>query len=88
MQNQARVRLIHWNREEGKRKAEVLQAAGFEVSFDDAGGPELLRRLREAPPSAVVIDLTRLPSQGREVGVALRYAKSTRRLPLVFVGGV
>jgi hypothetical protein len=34
-----------------------------------------------------VIDLTRLPSHGREVGAALRAAKATRFIPLVFVGG-
>ena len=46
-----------------------------------------LRALRADPPDAVVIDLSRLPAQGRDLGVALRRSKSTRRVPLVFVGG-
>ncbi len=83
----AHVQLIHWSREEGEKRAGVLRAVGHEVLFDASGGPELLRRLREAPPEAVVIDLTRLPSQGREVGVYLRHLKSTRHIPLVFAGG-
>ena len=82
-----RVRLIHWKREEGEGRAETLRAAGYEVLFDDAAGPELLRGLREKPPAALVIDLTRLPSHGREVGVAMRQTKSTRHVPLVFAGG-
>ena len=40
-----------------------------------------------APPEAVVIDLGRLPSHGREVGHAFRSRKATRHVPLVFVGG-
>lgn len=50
-------------------------------------GPPALRALRDDPPDAVVIDLGRLPSQGRDFGVALRTAKATRHVPLVFVGG-
>jgi hypothetical protein len=46
-----------------------------------------LKRHLETPPDAFVIDLTRLPAQGREVGLSLRQRKSTRNVPLVFVGG-
>jgi len=35
----------------------------------------------------VVIDLNRLPSQGRDLGIALRTYKTTRQVPLVFVDG-
>jgi hypothetical protein len=43
--------------------------------------------MRGDPPDAVVIDLGRLPSQGRDVAVGLRSYKDTRHVPLVFVGG-
>jgi hypothetical protein len=36
---------------------------------------------------AVVINLNRLPSHGREVATALRGSKSTRHIPIVFVEG-
>ena len=36
---------------------------------------------------AVVIDLSRLPSHGRAVAAWLRGSKSTRQIPIVFVGG-
>jgi hypothetical protein len=46
-----------------------------------------LRALREDPPCAIVIDLSRVPSQGRDLGLNLRKYKATRHVPLVFVGG-
>ena len=46
-----------------------------------------VRIVKEAAPVAVVIDLSRMPSGGRAVGVWLRGSKSTRHIPLVFVDG-
>ena len=81
-----RIRLIHWNTAEATKRAAQLRAAGYEVDdqvLDGAG----LRRLRDDPPGAAVIDLSRRPSQGRDVGLTLRKYVATRRVPLVFVGG-
>ena len=44
-----------------------------------------MKEFRKDPPDAVVIDLDRLPSHGREAGVFLRGSKSTRLIPLLFV---
>lgn len=81
-----RVRLLHWNRTEAAERARQLRSAGFEVIHEplDAAG---LRALRQDPPSAVVIDLGRAPSQGRDVALGLRKYTATRNVPLVFVGG-
>jgi CheY-like chemotaxis protein len=46
-----------------------------------------MRQIRASHPDAVVIDLTRMPSHGREVAQGVRSAKATRHIPLVFVGG-
>lgn len=46
-----------------------------------------LRALRQDTPAATVIDLSRLPSQGRDVALVLRQQKSTRHIPLIFVDG-
>ena len=81
------IRLIHWNEIEARQMAERLERAGYEVAFELGPMPALLKELKANPPAAVVIDLSRLPSQGRDVGVALRSFGSTRRTPLVFVGG-
>jgi len=40
-----------------------------------------------SPPDAFVIDLARLPSQGRELGGVLRRAPATRNVPLVYIEG-
>ncbi|MGQ0733940.1 MAG: hypothetical protein ACT4QD_09820 [Acidobacteriota bacterium] len=83
----ARVRLIHWNEAEGREAALRLASLGHHADFEALDGPRLLRAVRASPPEAIVIDLSRRPSHGREVGLALRSYKTTRRIPLVFVGG-
>lgn len=81
-----RVYWVHWKAEETHQRAAPLRAAGFAI---DGGpvDPDVLRKLRREPPSAVVIDLSRLPSHGRDVGLGLRGIKATRHVPLVFVDG-
>lgn len=81
------LRLIHWNSSEAEEKARQLVSLGFSVQYDLPPLPELLRRLSQDPPHAVLVDLGRLPSQGRDLGVALRQAKGTRQIPLIFMGG-
>ncbi len=82
-----RVLLIHWNREEAENRAAVLRGLGYDAVPEVPEGPPFFKRLRADPPDAVVIDLSRLPSQGRDIGLAVRHFKATRGLPLVFVGG-
>ncbi len=81
-----RIRLIHWKPIEASQEAEKLRAAGYEVVLESLT-PASLRELKEGPPDAVVIDLSRLPTQGRDLGLTLRKFKSTRGVPLVFVEG-
>jgi hypothetical protein len=81
------LRLIHWNLAEAEEKALGLVLAGFSVQYDLPPFPKLLREISQNPPGAVLIDLSRLPSQGRDLGVALRQAKGTRDIPLLFLGG-
>lgn len=81
-----RVRLIHWNEEEAKEPIARLRAAGYRVEVQ-LPRPGMLREMRENLPAAIVIDLGRLPSHGRDVGLGFRLSKATRHVPLVFVGG-
>jgi hypothetical protein len=60
---------------------------GHEGLFDEVEGPGLMKKILANFPDAVVIDLSRLPSLGRQVGMALRARKSTRHLPIIFVDG-
>jgi len=82
-----RIQLIHWNAAEAAERAERLRALGYDVACDLPSGPTFIRALAHDPPVAVVIDLSRLPSQGRDMAVNLRIQGGTRRVPLVFVGG-
>ncbi len=83
----ATVRLIHWNEDEGLARQQQLEALGFDTTFDRGDATMALRAIRAGSPDAVVIDLSRLPSHGREVGRVLRSSKATRHIPLVYVDG-
>lgn len=83
-----RIRLVCWNKDLAGERARVLKKAGLDVDaspFDPAG---MITRLKENPPAVMLIDLDRLPSHGREVGVMLRNSKALREIPIVFAGGV
>lgn len=81
------VRLVHFNEDEGLERRKQLEALGFEVAFDFGDSLFVSRRIKAGPPDGVVIDLSRLPSGGREVAHSLRATKATRHLPIVFVDG-
>jgi len=84
----SRVRVIHWKAAEAAPLLEVCRSAGFDVEYLERDGGAICRAIRANPPDVVVIDLTRLPSHGKEVAVWLRGPKSTRDIPIVFVDGV
>ncbi|HEY3176713.1 MAG TPA: hypothetical protein VGK94_13240 [Candidatus Polarisedimenticolia bacterium] len=83
----SRVHLIHWNVAEARERAERLRKAGHDVAFEGPFGAQLLRELGVRPPHAVLIDLSRSPSHGRDVAIFLRQRKATRHVPLMFVNG-
>ncbi len=86
---QKTLRLICWNEVDATARAKELQRHGYRVVADPPesdGG--MIQYFRELAPDAVVIDLDRLPSHGRELGRGLRASKSTCHLPLIFAGGL
>jgi hypothetical protein len=82
----ARVRLVHWKDAEGRERVRELRAAGLRVEYDE-DAVATLRAGKARPPDAFVVDLSRLPSHGREMAWALRESAVTRAIPLVFAGG-
>ncbi len=62
----SRIRLIHWNASEAEERAKQLRTAGYRVDYALFDFPRFFRKLREDPPAAVVIDLSRLASQGQD----------------------
>jgi hypothetical protein len=83
------VRLICWNDELAKQHADEIVAAGYRVEASSLrGSSAFITHFKNLNPVAVVIDLDRLPSHGREVAIVLRGSKTTRHIPIVFAGGV
>ena len=81
------VLLIHWNEDELAVRQERLERAGYDVISDVEFSGKFRRQLRSAPPDVAVIDLTRLPSHGREAAEWLRQTKALRCVPFLFVDG-
>jgi CheY-like chemotaxis protein len=81
------IKLVHWSAAEAEPRARLLESLGYTVNFEQLAGLDFLKAWREDPPAAVVIDLSRVPSHGREIGMAIRHTKATRAIPLVFAGG-
>ena len=81
------VRLVCWNKDLARQRLQQLTAQGFVVDAEPLDPGRLIGQFRERPAAAVLIDLDRLPSHGREVAIALRASKTTRLIPIVFAGG-
>jgi hypothetical protein len=82
----AKVLVVHWRPEEVRGQIERLRSV-HEVRVESRQDGDWHRALRDDPAHVIVIDLSRLPSHGREIATYLRTQKATRDLPLVFVGG-
>jgi CheY-like chemotaxis protein len=82
------IRLVCWNQDLARERARVLREAALTVDASPLEISGLIGRFRRKSPAAVLIDLDRLPSHGREVAIVLRNSKSTRYIPIVFAGGL
>jgi len=82
-----RIFLVAWNQEEVNARATDLRRAGWQVETEHQDGARAYRLIKTQPPDAVIIDLSRLPSHGRETAHALRGVKATRQLPIIFIDG-
>ncbi|HEX3742250.1 MAG TPA: hypothetical protein VHV29_21305 [Terriglobales bacterium] len=81
------VVLVHWNEPEARERARALKALGYKPKILFDSEKPNLAEIREHPPELFLIDLSRLPSQGREIAGHFRRAKATRNVPILFVGG-
>ena len=82
-----RVLVIHRDSTEAIERASGLCALGFDAAPYLSLGAKGFRGIRQDPPQIILIDLTRLPSYGKAMGVLLRQQKSLGAIPLVFVEG-
>ncbi len=84
----ARLFLVHWDPDEGRRRQQSLERLGHDVAFfADLAGTPLLRALRAGGADAVLFDLSRRPSHAREIAMSMRTSAATRQTPLLFVDG-
>lgn len=81
------VRLFHQRADEAEALVHTMRASGYRVIYDSRPGVPSVREVRDEGTSAIVIDLSRLPSFGRAIGAWVRGSKGIRHIPLIFVGG-
>ena len=78
--------LVCWKEDRAAELEAELETAGYAVDSGTVDG-STFQSLGQSPPVAVVIDLGRLPAQGRDVGIMLRTRATTRHVPLIFIDG-
>lgn len=78
---------MHWKAIEAARLIRLLNDGGWTVEYDEVFETSLMKNWRQSPPDLFVIDLSRLPSHGREIAIALRQSPKTRSVPIVFCNG-
>lgn len=82
-----RLFLIHWDAVEADALAAPLRQDGWEVEVESSDGARAGKAIIASPPDAVVVSLARMPAHGRETVAFLKGTKTTRELPVIFVGG-
>jgi len=82
-----RVVLIHWNADEAADRIQRLKQVGYEAAVIMPHGGKGLDVITGIAPKALLVDLSRLPSHGREIAAWVRRRRATRHLPIVFVDG-
>ncbi len=83
-----KIHLFHFNKNEAQMRVEQLESLGYEVDAQLPNDGQFFKGIKENPPDIFVIDLSRMPSGGRDIGIVFRTTKSTRFVPLVFVDGL
>jgi CheY-like chemotaxis protein len=82
-----RISLINASNAQTHDHLSLLAEAGYSVdSIERMTRPQMLA-IREQPPAAFIIDLSRVPSDGQSFAIWLRQQKNTRRVPIIFVSG-
>lgn len=77
--------LVEWDADAAASHADALRRDGWQVHVESENGGRAYRHIRTSVPDAVVIDLRRKPSHGREVGSALRELRATKSVPIVCI---
>lgn len=71
----SRILLVHWNESEAAERARKIAKHGHKVLTLWNSEKPNLSEIRSSPPDLFVIDLSRLPSHGREMAGYFRRIK-------------
>lgn len=80
-----RIFLVEWDEALAAALAAALREMGWQVESESKDGGEAYRRVRAAPPDAVLIGASSKPGHGIQTALSLLQSKATRDLPLFFV---
>jgi len=81
------IHLIHWQKKESETYASIIRDLGHEIDSSLPENAQFFKSLRDSMPDLMVIDLSRLPSQGRDLVINMRSQKSLQLIPVIFVEG-
>jgi hypothetical protein len=84
--NQPVVWLVHPDEAAGAACAKELAGWGYRAEWRRWSSPEIARA-KVDPPAAVLIDLSRAPSVGRDVAIAMRAHRALLAVPFLLVDG-
>ena len=80
------VWLVHADEAAGAACAKELAGLGYRAEWRRWSSPEIARAKLD-PPAAVLIDLSRTPSVGRDVAIAMRTHRALLAVPFLLVDG-
>jgi hypothetical protein len=80
------VWLVHADEAAGAACAKELAGLGYRAEWRRWSSPEIARA-KVDPPAAVLIDLSRTPSVGRDVAIAMRAYRALLAVPFLLVDG-
>jgi len=81
------LHFVSWDKKNVDSRMSALQDEGMKAIFGVPEDRSFFHSVEAESPDAIVIDLARSPSQGRDIAINFRSRKSTRAIPILFVGG-
>jgi hypothetical protein len=80
------VKLISWDEDVGKKAANLKRRGVHVDAAPLIKTSSFIGELGRLSPAVLILYLDRLPSQSREIAVALRSSKSAHHIPVLFAG--
>lgn len=85
--SKGRVFLFLWDEDEAEATAQTIRDWGWNVDVEWQDGARGGAAVKADPPDAAVFYLNHKPSHSRATAEYLAQTKSTRGIPMIFVGG-